>query len=265
MVTKVDILKILSEFNAPRGSVVTVHTSLKSIGEIEGGGQTLLDALIEYFTADGGLLVIPTHTWANLDIEGAITLDLCKDFTNLGVLPTLALRDGRGVRSLHPTHSVVVFGGGAEAFARCDGDTDTFASPDGCYGELYRRGGHILLIGVGNDKNTFIHCAEEMLRVPNRNASKKIKTTVRHPDGSIEERMLYPMYTEGTDDISEYFPKFDAAFSHLGIERRAKLGNAEIRLLSAVGIKLVVERIFIASGGKEVLLCDEEIPKEYYI
>jgi aminoglycoside 3-N-acetyltransferase len=147
----------------------------------------------------------------------------------------------------------------------CDADTDTFASPNGCYGELYKRGGHILLIGVGNDKNTFIHCAEEMLDVPNRNASKKIKTTVRHRDGSIDERMLYPMYTEGTDDISEYFPKFDAAFSHLGVERRAKLGNAEIRLLSAVGIKLAVERIFIASGGKEVLLCDGEIPKEYYI
>ena len=264
MITKLDILKTLAEIQAPRGGVVTVHTSLKSIGEIEGGGQTLLDALIEYFTDDGGLLVVPTHTWANLDVEGAITLDLCKSYTNLGVLPTLALRDTRGVRSLHPTHSVTVFGKGAAEFARCDDTTDTFASPSGCYGEIYKRRGHVLLIGVGNDKNTFIHCAEEILGVPNRNASEKIKTTVRHPDGSIKERMLYPMYTKGTDDISEYFPKFDAALSHLGVMKRARLGCAEIKLLSAVGIKDTVEKIFVASGGKEVLLTDCDIPKEYY-
>ena len=264
MITRLDILADLNKVATPPGAVVTVHTSLRAVGEIEGGGQTLLDALIEYFTADGGLLVIPTHTWANLDIEGAITLDLTKCETNLGVLPTLALRDGRGVRSMHPTHSVTVFGEGAEKFAECDFATETFASPDGCYGELYRRCGYVLLIGVGNDKNTFIHCAEEMLGVENRNADKRIKTTVRHPNGSVIERMLYPMYTEGTDDISRYFPKYDDAFKHLGTEWRGRIGRAEVRLLSAVGIKDAVEKIYIASCGREVLLCDERIPEEYY-
>ena len=264
MLTKNNILSTLSTLSVPPGAVVTVHTSLRAVGEIEGGGQTLLDALIERFTADGGLLVIPTHTWANLDVEGAITLDLTEPYTNLGVLPTLALRDGRGVRSMHPTHSVVVFGEGAEEYARRDDNTDTFASPDGCYGELYRRGGYILLIGVGNDKNTFIHCAEEMLGVPNRNADEKIITTVKHTDGKIRKRPLYPMYTEGCDDISLYFPKYDDAFSHLGVEARSKIGGADARLLSAVGAFLAVEKIFIRSSGKEILLCDGEIPETYY-
>ena len=265
MITRLDILADLNKVATPSGAVVTVHTSLRAVGEIEGGGQTLLDALIERFTADGGLLVIPTHTWANLDIKGAITLDLTKRETNLGVLPTLALRDGRGVRSLHPTHSVTVFGEGAEAFVKCDYKTETFASPDGCYGELYRRGGYVLLIGVGNDKNTFIHCAEEMLGVENRNSDEKIVTTVKHPDGKITERMLYPMYTEGTDDISLCFPKYDAAFSYLGVERQGKLGNATLRLLSTIGIKQAVEKIYVSSGKREVLLCDCDIPDEYYV
>lgn len=264
MITRLDILADLKKVATPPGAVVTVHTSLRAVGEIEGGGQTLLDALIERFTADGGLLVIPTHTWANLDKAGAVTLDLAEPYTNLGVLPTLALRDGRGVRSMHPTHSVVVFGDGAEDYARRDDNTDTFASPDGCYGELYRRGGYILLIGVGNDKNTFIHCAEEMLGVKNRNADEKIKTTVKSENGEITERYLYPMYTEGCDDISLYFPKYDDAFSHLGVEARSKIGGADARLLSAVGVFLAVEKIFIRSGGKEVLLCDGEIPEDYY-
>ena len=264
MLTKNNILSTLSTLGVPPGAVVTVHTSLKSIGEIEGGGETLLEALIEYFTQDGGLLVVPTHTWARLDTPELATLDLSEPYTNLGVLPTLALRDGRGVRSMHPTHSVVVFGDDAKNFARCDDNTDTFASPDGCYGELYRRGGYILLIGVGNDKNTFIHCAEEMVGVKNRNATEKIKTTVRHQDGSIAERMLYPMYTDGCDDISKYFPKYDAAFAHLGVMKHSRLGNAEVRLLSAVGVKETVEKIYLKANRGEVLLDDGKIPTKYY-
>ena len=66
MFTKETLLSQLADLNIPRGSVVLVHSSLKAIGETENRGQGVLDALIEAFTADGGLLCIPTHTWAFL-------------------------------------------------------------------------------------------------------------------------------------------------------------------------------------------------------
>ena len=66
MFTKQNIFEQLERMNAPRDSVVLVHTSLRLIGEVEGGGEGLLDILIEYFTAGGGLFIVPTHTWANL-------------------------------------------------------------------------------------------------------------------------------------------------------------------------------------------------------
>lgn len=262
MITKLDIFKVLDEIKAPKGSVVTVHTSLKSIGEIEGGGQTLLDALIEYFTECGGLLVIPTHTWTNLDTPGAITLDLTKNETCLGVLPTLALLDGRGVRSMHPTHSVTVFGEGAAEFASLDDNTNTFASPDGCYGELLRRGGHILLIGVGNDKNTFIHCVEEILGVKNRNSSDTITTTTRLTGGNTVTRSFFPMYTEGCDDISLYFPKYDAPLK--SVTAFGRLGGAELRLISTRKIYDIMNTIFERSGGCEILLTDKPIDESFY-
>ena len=105
MICKNDILKALEPFReAALGKPVIVHTSLKAIGEIEGGGDTLLSCLIEVFTKNGGLLCIPTHTW---DKE---SLDLREKHTCLGVLPSLALKRDDAIRTMHPTHSMAVFG-----------------------------------------------------------------------------------------------------------------------------------------------------------
>ena len=60
------IFEQLQAMGAPRDSIVLIHSSLRAVGEVEGRGEGLLDILIEYFTAEGGLLCIPTHTWGNL-------------------------------------------------------------------------------------------------------------------------------------------------------------------------------------------------------
>ena len=104
--TKEDITAALCAMGAPKDRAVLAHTSLRLIGRIDGGAEALLDALIEYFTADGGLFCVPTHTWHRLGEE--VVLDMASDDTCLGVFSTVALRDGRGVRSETPTHSMVV-------------------------------------------------------------------------------------------------------------------------------------------------------------
>lgn len=248
----------------PKDRPVTVHTSLKKIGEIEGGGQTLLDALIDHCTAEGGLLCIPTHTWGYMENGEEIVLDLAEPKSNLGVLPNLALQDSRGVRSLHLTHSVTIFGDDAAAFARCDADAHTMADPKGCYGELYRRDGYVLLIGVGHDKNTFLHCAEDMIGVSNRNASQAKSLKIRHTDGKIEEKSLYPLFSEGIYDVSEQSGKYEPAFQKHDCIICGKLGNADAQLCSARKMKEVMELIYERSNHAELLADDTLIPADFY-
>ncbi len=264
MLTKSDIENVLRNLNIPQDRPIMVHTSLKKIGEIEGGGQTLLDALIEHCTAEGGLLCIPTHTWGYMENGEKIVLDLAEPKSNLGVLPNLALQDGRGVRSLHLTHSVTIFGDDAAAFARCDEDAHTMADPMGCYGELYRRDGYVLLIGVGHDKNTFLHCAEDMIGVSNRNASQAKSLKIRHKDGKIEEKSLYPLFSEGIYDVSEQFGKYEPAFRKHGCITDGKLGNADVQLCSAGKMKEVMELIYNRSHHKELLADSAPIDEAYY-
>ncbi|MBO4548954.1 MAG: AAC(3) family N-acetyltransferase, partial [Abditibacteriota bacterium] len=48
----------------PRG-VLLVHSSMKAIGPVEGGADTVLDVFCDYMR--DGLLVFPTHTWATIN------------------------------------------------------------------------------------------------------------------------------------------------------------------------------------------------------
>ena len=264
MLVKSDILKCLEEMGVPRNKVVDVHTSLRKIGEIEGGGQTLLDSLIEYCTAEGGLLCVPTHTWGFWEAGDEIVLDLMKPKSNLGVLPNLSLQDKRGIRSNHITHSTTVFGPDAKAFASSDDNAMKIVDINGCYGELYKRDGYILLIGVGQEKNTFIHYGEELLGIKNRIAKQPVTLKIRYKDGSIGERSIFPFYSEGISDVSEQFGNYEPAFRKHGCIIDGKLGNANVQLCRARKIMEVMKLIYQRSNCAELLADKTPISEDYY-
>jgi hypothetical protein len=142
--------------------------------------------MIEYFTAEGGLFCVPTHTWSNPG-DGKFTLDLTIPSSRLGTFPSVAAADPRGVRSVNPTHSMMVFGdrAAAEEFVKDDPFVLTSTSPKSCYGKIIDQGGHILLVGVAHNRNTILHCVGEMLDLPNR---EKIMREALAP---IKERYDY--------------------------------------------------------------------------
>ena len=260
MISKIDILKALEPYKCAVGKPVMVHTSLKAIGEIEGGGEVLLSALIEFFTQNGGLLCIPTHTW---DKE---LLDLREKHTCLGVLPSLALERTDAVRTMHPTHSMAVFGDSDRVSAFIEGEesVDTPTSPNGCYGRLYSEDGYILLIGVGQEKNTFLHCVEEMLSVPKRLTCDKQDFKIIHKDGKCEIREMYWFYTDEIEDVSENFGKFEAAFDFHNAITYGRIGNAKVQLCSAKKMKETIELIYNRNDFKELLADKDPLDEKLY-
>ncbi len=262
--TKEELIKQLEEMNAPKNSVVLMHTSLKAIGETEGRAEGLLETLIEYFTADGGLFLIPTHTWANLKNPDKITMDVKSDESCIGVFPSVALRHPSGVRSLHPTHSMVVFGDRkkAEEYVKGEENITTSTSGKGCYGKLYDYDGYVFLVGVGQERNTYIHSVEEMLDVPFRLSEKAVRTTIKLENGEIVERFIH--HHDGIPHISERYVKYEPAFRHFGIVKDGKLGNADTMLISAKKIYDVVKLIRERSGGAELMADFEPLDEALY-
>ncbi len=254
MLSKADILKNLETFQVAQGKIVSVHSSLKAVGELEGGGETLLLALIEFFTEKEGVLCIPTHTWDS-DVY-----DMRKAESCTGVLSCLAAGHPDGIRTAHPTHSVALFGNRkkVEEIALAEENSVTPASPSGCMGRLYNEDGYVLLIGVGQNKNTFLHCVEEMLFVPNRLTKEKIAHTVIYLDGRKEIKSIYCFDEENFCDASVFFGKFEPAFRYHGAIIDGRIGDAKVQLCRARKMKEVVELIYRNNHFKELL--DNDLP-----
>lgn len=261
--TKSDITAQLRAMGAPTDSVVLMHSSMRAVGNVDGGAEALLDTLIEYFTRDGGLFCVPTHTWRNLDRE--ITLDMTSDENCLGAFSGIAIRDGRGVRSENPTHSMVVFGDRARAEEFISGEQHIRfgTSADSCYGKLCDMGGKIMLVGVAQNRNTYIHAVEDMLGMPNRVSAETRPVAVKRKSGEVVKRDLFTHYTDFTDDVSLRYTKYETPFRYHGCITDGFLGNAPVQLCDARKIKETLELIF-RNSDEDVLKTEWPIPQKLY-
>ena len=67
MHTKISLENDLKNMGLRPQDTVLMHSSMKAIGSVEGGADTVLDALCDYFAP--GLVMLPALTWtvANMD------------------------------------------------------------------------------------------------------------------------------------------------------------------------------------------------------
>ena len=251
----------IEKLNINKDSIVLMHSSLRSIGK-EYDANTLIDIFKNYL--EDGLFCIPTHTWAFLENE--FVLDLTAPKTCIGTLPDIAIKREDALISLHPTHSMAVFGKSdiANSYIK-DEPLSTTPTPElGCYGKLYSKGGYVLLAGVSHNRNTYIHAIEEMLGVENRIDSHAKEVKIKDRKGNIHNRIIHPHKAVGIGDVSLNYVKYEDAFRYHGCIHDVMIGNSKAMLCSAVGMKEVVELIEKRSGYKDILINSDPIPFELY-
>jgi len=161
MVLKERIFSDLQNLGIKKGDVLFVHSSFKSLGEIEGGAATFFDALISY-VGEEGTIVFPSFTF------GEVTLDkpVCsmKDSKSaVGYLSEYFRTQVAGVkRSRHASHSCCVWGKYRDFLVQ-DHEKDGCAV--GKHSPIYKiqnLGGKICFIGCSTDRNTAMHGVERL-------------------------------------------------------------------------------------------------------
>ena len=142
-----------------KDDVVLMHSSLSSLGYVEGGADTIIDTLLDVLAE--GTLLIPSLTYSIVTEENPKFIQ-GETPTCIGKISNVFLKREGVIRSLHPTHSVCGIGKYAEEILSQHILTDTPAGALSPFGLLPKYNGKILMLGCGLEPNTSMHAIEEV-------------------------------------------------------------------------------------------------------
>lgn len=227
MLTKQSLITAFRGAGLSDGDPVLVHSSLRKLGPVEGGADTVLDALLESIGPDG-TLVLPTHTWKVVNAAQPVFHQTLTP-SNVGVL-TNVFRQRPGVlRSLHPTHSVAAFGPRAAALVEGHERDETPCPAAGAYGRLRDWGGKILIIAEGLHCCTFFHGCEEWAGRTELVRGEPVQLYSITAAGRV---IPVPMRGHHINTWNQY-PRLETPLIDIGALRITRVGSCELRLLDA--------------------------------
>ncbi|MFB3883421.1 MAG: AAC(3) family N-acetyltransferase [Armatimonadota bacterium] len=165
-VTKADIVNGLRAVGIESGAIIGVHSSLSRFGHVEGGAETVVDALLEAVGPTGSV-VVPSYsnnvehvektpeeaalgmTWKSRKLPFDPKVHGCWT----GKIPDTFWRRPEALRGTHQTHSLSAIGPRAAELIQ---DWEVLRDLDG----------HIVLLGVTLHCCSSMHLAEEGIELP---------------------------------------------------------------------------------------------------
>ncbi|MFD3259124.1 aminoglycoside N(3)-acetyltransferase [Paenibacillus lentus] len=240
ILTKSDLKEQFRRCGVAEGQTIFVHTSLSQIGYVVGGAESLIRALLE-IVGDRGTLMMPSQTWKNLDPSAGVHWEVPTDSwplirehwpaydkeitpaIGMGVVAEMFRKWPGAARSNHPARSVAAVGWHAEYLTK-EHDLSQIFGKGSPVDKLYELDGHILLIGVGYDKNTSLHLAETRASFPTKRFTEESSAIM------IDGKRTWVTYRTQAVDDEDFIPlgqQYDRAHN-VTIH---KVGAAEVRFL----------------------------------
>jgi aminoglycoside 3-N-acetyltransferase len=245
VITAARISEDLARLGLATGDWVVLHSSLRSIGQVEGGADSVVTALLDVL-GPAGLLMAPSYTyWTQ-------RFDVANARGATGAISEAIRRRSGAVRSWHPTHSVVAIGSDAEAI--CAGHHSIGAvEVDSPLGKVARNGGFVLLLGAGHASNSTVHVGENAAKVPYLDvkfrADSFTTATVLLPDREIDVPIIHP------SGCSRSFGRIEEPLRARGAVRDGLVGGAVSQLMRGQAvIDTAVDRLSADTGW---LLCTD--------
>jgi aminoglycoside 3-N-acetyltransferase len=160
-----DLKRALRQLGIVPGDVLMVHSAFDKFLGFEGGPVDVVRALQEVVASDGALMM-PTIPFQGTAVEYALgdpVFDVRQTVSRMGLITEVFRRCPGVVRSIHPTHSVAVWGKRADEIIAGHERSDTPCGRLTPYARLLDYDGKILLMGVPSSTMTFCYFAAEEL------------------------------------------------------------------------------------------------------
>ena len=205
MLTQGEIQQSLKDLGLGPGDHVLVHSSLSSLGPVEGGAVTVVDAFLEVLSPEG-TLVVPT-------------------FGDFGAIMEEVKQRPGVVESIHPRASVAALGGKAGEICQEHWKAEMAHTVGTPYARIGDLGGYVCLLGVDQDRNTTLHAVESMLQLSYLNRTDD--ATFQTPEGEVTRSW-------------DYFPGphrdfigLDGLLRRQGILKIGRIGRSAVRLMKS--------------------------------
>ena len=200
-----EIAEGLKALGLKKGSIVLLHSSFVSLGNVENGPQEVLKAFLSVIGKTGTLLV-PV-------------------FGKLGILTEELKKIPGAVISSAPVGTLAAVGADAEELLADHWKAETAHGKDTPFTRIAEKGGYICLLGVDQDRNTSLHSVEALLELPYLGVAK---STFKNPAGKTVTKE-YKYYPGPHRD----FIGIDRLLLDSGAMQIRQIGNAQVRLIDS--------------------------------
>lgn len=216
-IEKEDIVFALELGGIRHGDVVLMHSAMSSIGQVNGGADTVIDAVLEAVGPEGTFAVSTMSFHNPFDAE--------KDPSTVGIISETHRLRPNSIRSLRPVHSINAIGAKAKELTEGHENCATNCGVGSPYLKLRDMGGKIILLGTDMNRNTTLHAIEDIM-----NAVYLVTKTIPAPKYMDD-------YQNKTMDLVKFCPGHRDFLSFTARLRRADamtevcVGNALVKII----------------------------------
>ena len=231
------VAETLDRAQIPGNGVLFVHSAFRALGAQGFRGEAFVEALLDYMGA--GTLVMPTMTW-RVVTPASPYFDELGTASHVGVLAEIFRQRYASHRSIHPTHSVAAYGRLAGELTSGHHLDDTPCSLNSPYGKALHEDARVLLIGVGLERSTAIHHAEEVA-APDVYVFPPEQAELYH----CRDRhgTVHPVRLRRHIRLNRDFPQFAAPLTEKGLMRHGELTGTAWQ---AVSQRDLLDEVFAA-------------------
>lgn len=238
----------------PRDGVLFVHCAFRNLAKEGFGAAHVIEALLDYMAP--GTLVMPAMSWRIVTPAKPVFDELATP-SHVGVLAELFRTSYATHRSLHPTHSAAARGKLSAELTSGHHLDDTPCSLNSPYGKATCEDAHVLMLGIGLERSTAIHHAEETIAP---GVYLMPASEAEHYQCRSRHGVVYDVRLRRHLRLNRDFPQFTAPLLAKGrlrqgeIEGTAWMAVAQRDLLSEVSEALERDpRAIIAPPGALVI------------
>ncbi len=235
-VTRQNIVADLKALGLKQNDIVLVHSSLSRIGMVEGGADTVIDALLEVIGRDGTLLMPSFQRGSEFFLaQSKFVFDIRNAPSEVGVITETFRRRPGVIRSLSPTHCTAGIGPKTWDILKDHEQCRVSAGFGSPYHKLVQAWSKILLLGVAHNSNTTLHFVENTNGAPTL-CRQLFEPSVIDGNGRTIAVPTWP-HMPG---LQRNYPRVENILLEHGLQRSGKIGDADSKLIDAQGMSELI-------------------------